>query len=109
MGAMQRCVPLRCSCQLPAPRRRRPLLPQLLPPPAAVILSGQGGTTVLDEGELVYLHSDHPEDENSPTKVGLGSNTGPLGHWAGQAAVMCVAVMSAGQQSTSAHAAGIPL
>ena len=85
---MQRCVPLRCSCQSPALRRHRPLPPLLLPPPAAVILSGQGGTTVLDEGELVYLHSDHPEDENSfdnPTKVGLGSNTGPLGR-AGQRA-----------------------
>ena len=49
---------------------------------AAVILSGQGGTTVLDEGELVFLHSDHPEDENSfdnPTKVGAALRWDALG------------------------------
>lgn len=35
-------------------------------------LTGTGADSVLSEGELVFLHSDHPEDENSfeePNKV----------------------------------------
>lgn len=46
----------------------------LFPPPPTVSLAGAGSESVLSEGELVFLHSDHPEDENSfeePSKVRL--------------------------------------
>lgn len=54
-----------------APAAQAPT-PRCATPRCAVILSGPGAKSVLAEGELIYLHSDHPEDENSfdsPTKV----------------------------------------
>lgn len=42
----------------------------------AVSLAGAGSESVLSEGELVFLHSDHPEDENSfeePSKIAPSS------------------------------------
>jgi hypothetical protein len=47
---------------------------------------------VLGEGELVYLHSDHPEDENSfdsPTKVCVGVY---MCGWVGMDVCVCVCV-----------------
>lgn len=57
---------------MPTSRRSRPAPP--LSCARAVLLTGAGAESVLSEGELVYLHSDHPEDENSfdnPHKVSL--------------------------------------
>ncbi|PRW58664.1 Alpha-L-arabinofuranosidase 1 isoform B [Chlorella sorokiniana] len=42
----------------------------------AVTLSGTGSESILSEGELVFLYSDHPEDENSfdePKKIAPSS------------------------------------
>lgn len=44
----------------------------------AVVLHGQDAASVMEEGEMVYLTSDHPEDENSfehPDKVSPASST----------------------------------
>lgn len=43
------------------------------PPPPAVLLHGASAASVMEEGELECLASDHPEEENSfdkPDKVG---------------------------------------
>jgi hypothetical protein len=59
----------------------KPCLPACL----AVVLTGEGAESVLGKGELVFLSSDHPEDENSfdtPTKVCTWSFMPALCPWA---------------------------
>ena len=98
-----RCAPLACACfysssqgdgrgrgrAAPGPCPCCPLAPAPTSAPAAppapaaaaaVTLGGAGGDSVLSEGELVYLWSEHPEDENSFDKPAQGT-CGGAGSW----------------------------
>lgn len=49
--------------------------------PTAVVLDGAGDASVAGQGHMTFLHSDHPEDENSfeqPTKASRATRTHQL-------------------------------